>query len=205
MTLRPDSATLDAYTRDAARYSREWLDQPPPDDMYALWQDHLLPMGKTADIGCGNGRDTAWLADHGYRVTGFDASEGLLDEARRLYPHIGFRTATLPSLAEIDERFDNVVCETVLMHLAPDAITDAVDNLVRILRPSGTLYLSWRVTEGEDRRQPDGRLYSAFEPSLVKNALSACVILFVDDTTSASSGKRVCRIIAARRTEGTGG
>ncbi|SIT49947.1 Type 11 methyltransferase [Paraburkholderia piptadeniae] len=205
MTFRPDSATLDAYTRDAARYSREWLDQPPPDDMYALWHDHLLPMGKTADIGCGNGRDTAWLADNGYRVTGFDASEGLLEEARRLYPHIAFRTATLPSLAEIDEQFDNVVCETVLMHLAPDAITDAVDNLVRILRPSGMLYLSWRVTEGEDRRQPDGRLYSAFEPGLVTNALSACVILFADDTTSASSGKRVCRIIAARRTEGTGG
>jgi SAM-dependent methyltransferase len=204
MTLRPDSATLDAYTRDAARYSREWLDQPPPDDMYALWQDHLLPMGKTADVGCGNGRDTAWLADHGYRVTGFDASEGLLDEARRLYPSIAFRTATLPLLAEIDEQFDNVVCETVLMHLAADAITDAVDNLVRILRPSGMLYLSWRVTEGADQRQPDGRLYSAFEPSLVTDALSACVILFADDTTSASSGKRVCRIIASRRTEGAG-
>jgi SAM-dependent methyltransferase len=204
MTLRPDSATLDAYTRDAARYSREWLDQPPPDDMYALWQDHLLPMGKTADVGCGNGRDTAWLADHGYRVTGFDASEGLLDEARRLYPSIAFRTATLPLLAEIDEQFDNVVCETVLMHLAADAITDAVDNLVRILRPSGMLYLSWRVTEGADQRQPDGRLYSAFEPSLVTDALSACVILFADDTTNASSGKRVCRIIASRRTEGAG-
>ncbi|MEM5437356.1 class I SAM-dependent methyltransferase [Paraburkholderia diazotrophica] len=205
MTFRPDSATLDAYTRDAARYSREWLDQPPPDDMYALWHDHLLPMGKTADVGCGNGRDTAWLADHGYRVTGFDASEGLLDEARRLYPTIAFRTATLPLLAEIDEQFDNVVCETVLMHLPADAITDAVDNLVRILRPSGMLYLSWRVTEGDDQRQPDGRLYSAFEPSLVANALSACVILFADDTTSASSGKRVCRIIAARRTEGASG
>ncbi|MEI6003145.1 class I SAM-dependent methyltransferase [Paraburkholderia bengalensis] len=202
MPLRPDPATLDAYTRDAARYSREWLDQPPPDDMYALWETHLLPAGKTADIGCGNGRDTAWLADHGYRVTGFDASQGLLDQARRLYPRIAFRQATLPSLAEIDEQFDNVVCETVLMHLPSDAITDAIDNLVRILRPSGMLYLSWRVTQGANARQADGRLYSAFEPSLVTDALADCLILFVDDTTSASSGKRVCRIIAAKRSEG---
>ena len=201
MTLRPDSTTLDAYTHDAARYSREWLDQPPPDDMYALWANHLLPTGKTADIGCGNGRDAAWLADHGYRVTGFDASAGLLEEARRLYPQITFRMASLPSLAEIDEAFDNVVCETVLMHLPVDAITDAVDNLVRILRPNGMLYLSWRVTEGVDARQPDGRLYSAFEPSLVTDALTSCVILFADDTTSASSGKRVCRVIASKRSE----
>lgn len=199
MTLRPDSATLDAYSNDAARYSREWLDQPPPDDMYALWRTHLLPAGKTADIGCGNGRDTAWLAANGYRVTGYDASEGLLAEARRLYPALTFREAALPSLAEIDETFDNVVCETVLMHLDVDAITDAVDNLLRLLRPDGMLYLSWRVTEGADQRQPDGRLYSAFEPSLVMDALTDCVILQVDDVTSASSGKRVCRVIAARR------
>lgn len=199
MPLRPDDATLDAYSHDAARYSREWLDQPPPDDMYALWENHLLPTGKTADIGCGNGRDAAWLAEHGYRVTGFDASAELLDEARRLYPEIAFRTATLPQLAEIDEQYDNVVCETVLMHLPVDAITDAIDNLVRIVRPSGMLYLSWRVTEGEDNRHADGRLYSAFAPSLVTDALSDCVILFADDTTSASSGKRVCRLIASKR------
>ena len=202
MSLHPDATTLDAYTRDAARYSREWLDQPPPDDMYALWEAHLLPAGKTADIGCGNGRDAAWLAAHGYRVTGFDASEGLLDEARRRYPQIAFRAATLPSLAEIDEQYDNVVCETVLMHLPVDAIPDAIDNLVRILRPNGMLYLSWRVTEGADARQPDGRLYAAFEPALVTDSLDGCLILFADDTTSASSGKRVCRIIVAKRSEG---
>jgi SAM-dependent methyltransferase len=199
MPLRPDAATLDAYSHAAARYSREWLDQPPPDDMYALWENHLLPTGKTADIGCGNGRDAAWLANHGYRVTGFDASAALLDEARRLYPHIAFRTATLPQLEEIDDEYDNVVCETVLMHLPVDAITDAIDNLVRILRPNGMLYLSWRVTEGEDSRHADGRLYSAFAPALVTDALSDCLILFADDTTSASSGKRVCRLIASKR------
>jgi SAM-dependent methyltransferase len=202
MPLRPDASTLDAYTRDAGRHSHEWLDQPPPDDMYALWETHLLPAGKTADIGCGNGRDVAWLAAHGYHVTGFDASQGLLDEARQLYPELAFRTATLPSLAEIDEQFDNVVCETVLMHLPVDAIPDAIDNLVRILRPNGMLYLSWRVTEGADVRQPDGRLYSAFPPALITDALTDCLILFADDATSASSGKRVCRIIAAKRSEG---
>ena len=202
MPLHPDATTLDAYTRDAARYSREWLDQPPPDDMYALWENHLLPTGRTADIGCGNGRDAAWLADRGYRVTGFDASVELLDEARRLYPQVAFRAATLPQLAEIDEQYDNVVCETVLMHLPVDSITDAIDNLVRILRPSGMLYLSWRVTEGEDNRHADGRLYSAFPPSLVTDAMSDCVILFADDTTSGSSGKRVCRLIASKRNEG---
>ena len=59
MTSRYDSTTLDAYAREAARYSQEWLDQPPPNDLYALLETHLVPQGTTAEIGCGNGRDAA--------------------------------------------------------------------------------------------------------------------------------------------------
>jgi len=199
MTSRFDSTTLDAYSKDAARYSHEWLAQPPPNDLYALLQEHLVPQGVTAEIGCGNGRDAAWLAAQGYEVSGFDASAGLLAEARRLYPQIPFREATLPALAEIDHSFDNVVCETVIMHLPAAAIPLAVDNLRRILRPNGVLYLSWRVTEGQDKRQPDGRLYTAFEPALVLDALVDCAILRFEDVTSESSGKRICRVIASRR------
>jgi 2-polyprenyl-3-methyl-5-hydroxy-6-metoxy-1,4-benzoquinol methylase len=195
MTDRFDSATLDAYSSGATRYSQDWLDQPSPADMYALFTTHLLPGGQTADIGCGNGRDVAWMAANGYRVTGFDASPGLLAEARRLNPDLTFRAASLPALAEIDETFDNVVCETVIMHLPATSIALAID----ILKPNGVLYLSWRVTEGADQRQNDGRLYSAFEPALVTEALNECAILLFEDVTSASSGKRVCRVIASKR------
>ncbi|MGA7776224.1 MAG: class I SAM-dependent methyltransferase [Paraburkholderia sp.] len=202
MTSRFDSATLDAYSQDAARYSQEWLDQPPPNDLYALLETHLVPQGKTAEIGCGNGRDAAWLAAQDYDVTGFDAAEGLLAEARRLHPQITFREASLPSLEAIDETFDNVVCETVIMHLPAEAIPLAVDNLRRILRPNGVLYLSWRVTEGEDKRQPDGRLYTAFDPKLVVDALVDCAILLFEDVMSESSGKRICRVIASKNAGG---
>ena len=202
MTSRYDSTTLDAYAREAARYSQEWLDQPPPNDLYALLETHLVPQGTTAEIGCGNGRDAAWLAAHDYRVCGFDASTALLAEARRLHPEIVFREATLPELAEIDERFDNVVCETVIMHLPAESIPLAVDNLRRLLRPNGVLYLSWRVTEGENMRQPDGRLYTALEPKLVVDALIDCAILLFEDVTSESSGKRICRVIASKNAGG---
>lgn len=198
MTSRFDTATLDAYSNDAGRYSEQWLDQPPPGDLYALLETHLVPFGKTAEIGCGNGRDAAWLAAQGFEVTGFDAAEGMLAEARRLHPQIAFREASLPTLEKIDEHFDNVVCETVIMHLPAESIPLAVDNLQRILRPNGVMYLSWRVTEGEDSRQPDGRLYTAFEPQVVVDALVDCAVLLFEDVTSESSGKRICRIIATK-------
>jgi len=199
MSDRFDAKTLVAYAQHAASYSQDWLDQPPPSDLYALLERYLVAGGETADIGCGNGRDTAWLAAHGYPVIGYDGSDALLAEACRLNPGLEFRRAMLPELAEIEQNFDNIVCETVIMHLPAATIPLALQGLLGRLRPGGVLYLSWRVTTGSDLRHDDGRLYAAFEPALVLDALAGCSILHFDDVISASSGKRICRVIAAKQ------
>jgi SAM-dependent methyltransferase len=193
-----DEETVRAYAVNTAAYSRDWLDQPAPTDLYALLDSYLVKGGATADIGCGNGRDAAWLAGRGYRVTGYDNSPELLAEARRLFPAVAFAPATLPGLDEIAGPFDNVVCETVIMHLDRAEVPHAVRSLARILRPGGVLYLSWRVTEGADQRHADGRLYAAFVPDLVRDALAGCAILHFADVESLSSGKRICRIVARK-------
>ena len=54
--------------------------------------------------------------------------------------------------------FDNVLCETVIMHLDHKQIAASVRRLLDIVKPSGILYLSWRVTEGADQRDAQGRL-----------------------------------------------
>jgi len=53
------------------------------------------------------------------------------------------------------------------MHLPSGEIAAAVRRLAGLLRPGGTLYLTWRVTSDADRRDPSGRLYSSFGPDLV--------------------------------------
>ena len=95
-------------------------------------------------------------------------------------------------------QFDNVVCETVLMHLPAGQVPQAADRLWTLVRPGGVLYVSWRVTEGADVRLEDGRLYSAFAPDVVRAALHEAVVLHEEDVTSASSGRRVCRLIVRR-------
>jgi SAM-dependent methyltransferase len=193
-----DQQTLAAYDLDAADFARQWHDQPAPHDLQAL-VGRFFRLGPTADIGCGSGREVAWLAAHGFVVAGYDASTGLLSEARARYPHLTFETASLPDLAGIpDGSFDNVLCETVIMHLAADAIAPSVERLMAILRPGGILYLSWRVTEGADQRDTHGRLYAAFDPRCVTRALAGATILLDEETRSASSGKAIHRIIARK-------
>jgi SAM-dependent methyltransferase len=196
--MKLDQETLDAYDRHAAAFAYEWEAQPAPSDMHDLIRRYF-DVGPTADIGCGSGRDTGWLNEKGYPAIGYDASERLLAEARRLHPRVQFRYAALPELRGIaDETFSNVLCETVLMHLPPMSIVPSVNRLMAILRPRGTLYLSWRVTEGEDRRDERGRLYSAFQPALVFQGLAAEEILFDERRVSASSGRLIQCVIARK-------
>jgi SAM-dependent methyltransferase len=195
-----DDATLSAYDRDAEAFANEWDAQPPPSDLHATVRKFFVP-GPTADIGCGSGRDAAWLNAAGYPTTGFDASAGLLAEARRRYPLIQFNTAVLPDLDGIAESsFANVLCETVIMHLEPEAVTPAVERLLAILAPGGILYLSWRVTEGADRRDEHGRLYAAFDPERVLRALAGTHVMLDEQIGSLSSGKLIRRIVARKPT-----
>jgi SAM-dependent methyltransferase len=194
-----DQPSVTAYDKSAADFAADWRAQPAPDDLHALMRRFFRP-GLTADIGCGSGREVAWLNANGFSATGYDPSEGLLAQARALYPELTFVSAALPDLAGVPEAgFDNVLCETVLMHLTRDAIAPSVRRLVAILRPGGCLCLSWRVTVGVDQRDAHGRLYAAFEPDLVTDALARrAAILLNAQATSASSGKTIHRVIARK-------
>lgn len=193
-----DSATLSAYDTAAAAFARDWHDQPPPSDLHAIVK-RFFAEGTVADIGCGSGREVAWLATNGFSAQGFDASEGLLAEARRRYPQLAFSQAALPDLSGIAPKsFDNVLCETVIMHLERAAVAPSVRRLLDIVKPDGVLYLSWRVTADADQRDKQGRLYAAFDAALVRAALSGASLLLDEEVVSASSGKIIHRIVARR-------
>ena len=194
-----DRETIGAYDAGAAGFANDWHAQPAPTDLHDLVRRYFRP-GRTADVGCGSGREVAFLAANGFDAVGYDASDALLEHARLRYPKLQFRTGVLPALEGVpDAVFDNVLCETVIMHLRRPQILAAVRRLIAILKPGGTLYLSWRVTKGADQRDPHGRLYSVFESALVREALDGIAMILLDDEpVSASSGKCIHRIVARR-------
>lgn len=198
-TFVTDPSTLAAYDKVAPAFAAEWHSQPPPTDLHAAVRRYFRP-GPTADIGCGSGRDVAWLDANGFPCAGYDASEGLLAEARQRYPALTFVASSLPELVGIAEgSLQNVLCETVIMHLPTAAIEPSLRRMLAILKPGGSLYLTWRVTKGVDQRDSYGRLYAAFDAGLVREALSEAERLLDEETLSASSGKAIHRIVVRKR------
>jgi SAM-dependent methyltransferase len=195
-----DRATLAAYDSDAAAYAKDWHEQPVPVDLQDIVARFFSKGAATADIGCGSGREVAWLNANGYPATGYDASDGLLAEARARYPQLKFAHAELPELKGVAAgAYENVLCETVIMHLDRAQIAPSVRRMLDIVKPGGVFYLSWRVTEEADQRDQHGRLYAAFDAALVRAELSAAKTLLDEEVVSASSGKKIHRLVVKKR------
>ena len=191
-----DHQTLAAYDNVAAAFAIDWHEQPAPHDLHKIIKRFFIAGGETCDIGCGSGREVAWLNANGYPARGFDASEGLLAEARARYPQFDFAYAELPDLPRIAANtYDNVLCETVIMHLERAQIARSVRRMLDIVQPRGIFYLSWRVIRDADQRDKHGRLYAAFDASLVLGELSATTMLLQEEVVSASSGKTIHRLV----------
>jgi SAM-dependent methyltransferase len=194
-----DRLTLAAYNHDAAAFARDWHEQPVPVDLHQIVTRFFMRGGSSADIGCGSGREVAWLNANGFPAVGFDASDGLLAEARSRYPDLNFAWAELPALRGIAANaYDNVLCETVIMHLDHARIAPSVRRMLDIVKPGGIFYLSWRVTEEADQRDKHQRLYAAFDTSLVRAELASATPLLDEEVVSASSGKKIHRIVVRK-------
>jgi SAM-dependent methyltransferase len=91
------------------------------------------------DAGSGSGRWSIRLADAGWIVTGADISHSLLALAPSA-PNVTYVQGSIQDLDLPAATFDAVLSVTVLQHITDERSFDAaVDNLVRMLRPTGLI------------------------------------------------------------------
>lgn len=107
--------------------------------------------GKTClDAGCGGGRNSIAMAKLGAgKVVGIDVGkDGLVDARRRAkaLPDVTFEHASILEIPFKDETFDMVWCAGVLMITADEE--RALDELTRVTKSGGQLYLLVYATEG---------------------------------------------------------
>jgi SAM-dependent methyltransferase len=168
-----DAQTIHAYNSTAGARC-ECYRLILPTELLLFAPGFFHPGQPTADIGCGSGRDVAWLNEHGFPSIGYDASPAMLAEARTAYPGIDVRAAALPKLASVPYgAYANVLCSVVLMHLPRKDLGRAVRSLARILQPGGGLLLSYRSSAAAAEREADGRLFTAISPGELTLQLDA--------------------------------
>jgi 2-polyprenyl-3-methyl-5-hydroxy-6-metoxy-1,4-benzoquinol methylase len=95
--------------------------------------------GKTvADVGCGNGYGSEYLAQFATHVTGLDYSEvTVADNTQRLahIPNLQFKACKVPPLALADASVDVVTAFQFIEHIHPRH--DFMVDVLRVLKPGG--------------------------------------------------------------------
>lgn len=153
-----DIQTITTYNQDAENIAK-LHSSLIPQKLYQQIDQYFIKKGKTIDIGCGIGRDSYYLQQQGFRVTGIDASSAMLAKARELYPTLQFYEDYLPDLPTLTEKdFDNLLCSAVLMHLSKESLKTACLRLLSLLKQDGVMIITLRGTHQADKRE-NGKLY----------------------------------------------
>jgi ubiquinone/menaquinone biosynthesis C-methylase UbiE len=98
-----------------------------------------------ADLGCGPGHVSAWLASLGATAVGIDLSEGMIAVGRREYPEVEFRQGDFLDLPASNAEFGAVVALYSIIHLELSELGRAFEEIHRVLRPSGLVLVAFHI------------------------------------------------------------
>lgn len=114
----------------------------------SLLEEHDVSATRSAEVGCGYGRLSPWIADFSTQHYGIDPNETQIEKARELYPDCEWVESTAQDLPFDDGYFDLIITWTVLQHIPPELLREAVRQIERVSADQGYVILC-EETEGE--------------------------------------------------------
>lgn len=118
-------------------------------DKYGMTRTHsevlhaatLIAPGKALDLGCGNGRNSLYLAANGFDITAWDKNPASISNLERIRQAEGLenlRTAIKDLNAlSFDGEYDFILSTVVMMFLEAKTIPGLIANMQRCTRPGG--------------------------------------------------------------------
>lgn len=146
---------MDDYYSERAEYLLERYEKVKFESVHGDVLPFIMGLtGSALDIGCGSGRDSAWLARQGWSVVAIDPSVAMLAGAKLLHaePNIEWLNDRLPKLVQVQKlqrKFQFVLCSAVWMHIPVEQQSKAAETVSHLLALGGILNLSVR-TGGEE-------------------------------------------------------
>lgn len=142
--MRDDQGVSKVYDKISEKYAKLFSEV---EELFEEYVSLLPENGRVIDFGCGVGTEAGYLFEHGFQVIGIDISEGMLEQARREYPHVDFRKADFREMPSDIGKADGVVASYSLIHIMKADVPDVLRGIHRILKEEGVVFLGLQMGE----------------------------------------------------------
>ena len=153
--------------------------------------------GRVLDAGCGAGRMSRYLAEHGCRVQGVDLSPGMVAMGRRDHEDLTFTVASLTDLPYRDDQFAGVMLWYSIIHTPPAGQPRIFAETSRVLRPGGHVLVGFQAGHGTRDVSAAYRRFG-HQVELARHLYTAEEVA---SWMEAAGLREVCRLV--RRAQGT--
>jgi len=116
--------------------------------VFVNYREEFIRNPKMLDIGCGAGRHSIFLANLGCNVSAIDYSSNAIDilnlwaMERKL--QIDTKVSSVIELPYAENSFSGIISVGVLCYLSINSIKKNVDEMYRVLKPGGKLFVNTR-------------------------------------------------------------
>ena len=107
-------------------------------------QDMLMPLSfnDVLELGCGTGKNTAWLQEKAARIVAVDLSEGMLQKAKEKIQskQVEFRQADITKPWDfVTGKIDVITCSLILEHI--EDLSFILSEAAKVLHSGGCFYI----------------------------------------------------------------
>lgn len=108
-----------------------------------VWSRRLRPRVAILDLGCGHGVPISQaLIEDGFVLFGVDASQRLVEEYRRRFPHAEVAHEAVEDSTFFNRTFDAVIAIGLMFLLPPDVQETLIHRVAAVLHPGGRFLFS---------------------------------------------------------------
>ncbi|MFI6686507.1 class I SAM-dependent methyltransferase [Streptomyces sp. NPDC050485] len=125
--------------------------------------------GPVADLGCGPGKVTAYLAELGVPAFGIDLSPKMIAVAQQAYPSLSFTVGSMTALEIRDNELGGILAYYSTHHTPPELLPVVFAEFHRTLAPDGLLMVAGHV--GDDERLRPTQAYGGHPVSYESHLL----------------------------------
>jgi len=179
----------ESYDRVAEEYARRIFDElrhkPLDRKLLDRFAREVSGRGEACDMGCGPGQVARYLHDAGLCIFGLDLSPCMVDQARKLSPHIAFREGNMLSLDIPDGSLAGIAAFYAIVNLPQESLPIVFKEMQRVLMPGGLLLLAFHagdevIEEKELWGYPISMEFRLLQPSLIRTELEAAGLMIED-------------------------